>query len=62
MPLSCMLCPWKGKKEEATWHDLSRFNDDSMCSNRKDSGWWECPECGKVCRAHEDKEDEDAAE
>lgn len=49
----CMVCEWTSKKEEygkAKWNDLSKFDDDSMCSNKKGSGWWECPVCGYPCQ------------
>lgn len=47
--LSCLVCDWSGEKKKAAWHDLSGFIDDSMCDNQKDSGWYDCPECGEVC-------------
>ena len=52
--LACLVCDWAGEKKDATWHDLSNFNDDSMCSNQEGSGWWECPECGECCQPLED--------
>ena len=51
--LACIECDWVGIADEAVWHDLSNFDDDSMCSNQKGSGWWECPECGGVCAPQE---------
>ena len=51
--LACICCDWSGLKEDATLHDLSDFDDDTMCSNQEGSGWWECPECGEVCEVLE---------
>lgn len=48
--LSCLMCDWAGEKKGAKWHDLSNFDDDSLCSNQEGSGWYECPECGEVCQ------------
>jgi len=48
--ISCILCDWAGKGEDAIWHDLSGFDDDTMCGNQEGSGWYECPECGEVCQ------------
>ena len=48
--LSCLCCDWTGPKTEAHWHDMSHFDDDSMCSNQEGSGLWECPSCGEACR------------
>lgn len=53
--LACLVCDWAGEKEDATWHDLSGFHDDSMCDFQEGSGWWGCPECGEVCRPLEDE-------
>ena len=47
--LACLVCEWSGPKKDAKWHDLSGFDDDSMCSNQKGSGWWECPKCEAPC-------------
>lgn len=48
--VSCLVCSWAGEKKDAKWHDLSGFDDDSLCSNQKGSGWFECPECGECCQ------------
>ena len=48
--LACLICDWSGFKDPKMWHDLSGFDDDSLCSNQKGSGWWECPECGECCQ------------
>jgi hypothetical protein len=47
--VACLVCDWSGKDKDATWHDLSGFDDDTLCSNQKDSGWFECPECKEIC-------------
>jgi len=53
--LACIICDWSGSKKNAEWHDLSNFDDDTMCSNQEGSGWWECPECGEVCQPFDDE-------
>jgi hypothetical protein len=45
----CLSCDWAGKEKEAIWHDLSGFDDDTLCSGQSDSGWFECPECKDIC-------------
>jgi hypothetical protein len=49
MEVACLICDWSGKKEDAKWHDLSGFSDDTLCDNQEGSGWYECPECSEIC-------------
>lgn len=48
--VACLVCDWEGTSDEAIWHDLSDFHDDSMCDDHEGSGWFECPDCGEVCQ------------
>lgn len=47
--VACLICEWSGNKEDAKWNDLSGFDDDTLCSNQQNSGWYECPKCGDIC-------------